>query len=210
MLKASSEKVFKLRYQRQIVSSKDAKDETSPEEEAFLSDKNRKFRKQTVAPSGMHTEKSLSLSDLSAFERGHNPFNKPDQVGSKESEVAPRVDVSDETNLNTVEFKYYGYFQRIRQKLEHFWILGVRETIVSQFGSSFDTFTDSDRITLLRVTLDGNGNVTEIRLVRSSGSSHLDEAARVALTKPSPIPNPPKGLITDNRLTLDWGFIVSQ
>ncbi len=43
----------------------------------------------------------------------------------------------------------------------------------------------------VRFTLDRTGNVTDAQVVRSSGSSSLDEEALAVLQRASPLPAPP-------------------
>jgi protein TonB len=49
-------------------------------------------------------------------------------------------------------------------------------------------------ITRLVVTIDANGKISEVQLADSSGSTILDYAARLSITKMAKLPSPPPGL----------------
>ncbi len=71
-------------------------------------------------------------------------------------------------------------------------------------------YFQKDRTTILSITLNGQGAVTDIKVARSSGLDFLDRTAIDAFEKAQPFVNPPPGL-ADARgdIKFTFGFHVS-
>lgn len=219
---------------RQIVHSEDS-ESNKIEDNAFLSDKNRSFNRQTKArvvdsfqkasfPSGGtgQKKKPLGLSDLGAgvnsdplhtaakeysrSKSGDQQINNPKM--SSTSDYIEKIPEGDLTNLNTVEYKYFGFYHRIRQKLEQFWGRSLKEKN-QQLTEQGRRLPESDElISELRVILDQKGNIISIKLSNTCGIKELDDAAIESFHDAAPFLNPPQGLVVDGKITLDWGFVV--
>jgi TonB family protein len=117
------------------------------------------------------------------------------------------VDVGDATFLNTREWKYAGFFNRVKQHVAEAW--NPMDAARSRDPTGTRYF-NKDRTTILSVTLNGQGTVTDIRVARSSGLDFLDQTAVDAFEKAQPFLNPPPGLADargDIRFT--FGFHVT-
>ncbi len=116
------------------------------------------------------------------------------------------VDEGDGTFLNTREFKYATYFNRIKQAVSSTWApqqaLDLRDPNRTMYGFK-------DRVTLLTVTLDDAGGVKDLAVQRSSGVDFLDRTAIDAFKKAQPFSNPPPGLV-DGRgeIRFTFGFYL--
>lgn len=226
-------RIHYLKNNRQIVRSEDSPDST-PRNDSYLSDKTRSFDRQTRARNvdvfqspakgskGKSKTKDLSLSDLSPKE-DLNPLAKAAQEYSKAkagtksgnqnrsisstNDYIEEVPLGDLTELNTVEYKYYGFYHRIRQKLEQFWGRSIQETAenLMQEGRSI---ASEDHITSLVVVMNSEGQIVEVSIQGSSGVREFDEAAIQSFNEAGPFPNPPKDLIVDGRVRIEWGFVV--
>lgn len=226
---------FKLK--KQIVQSEDGgKNEVVPE--AYLSDKTRAFDRQSRARkndifnqgqsgggSPKQGTKNMKLSDLGASP-GEDPFKKAAEDYTKakngfgKAEVARRVSstndhlidipLGDVTNLNTVEYKYYGFYHRIRQKLEQFWGRSLEEKSRQLAKAGRQVASSEEHVTALQITLDDEGEILAIKVLGTSGIRELDDAAIESFNEAGPFPNPPKGLIVDGKVTLEWGFVVKS
>lgn len=203
---------------KQIVQSQDPTTDATPKKSRFLSDKNRNFEKQTVAKkiSSFHdggkdnSPKSLSLSDLSAFDKNHDPFKgqaKASRGVSSTTDYIPDIKPGDLTHLNTTEYKYYGFFHRIRQKLEQFWGRSIQEVAQTLMKEGREVASDH-LSTSLEVTLDHLGEIVRITVRGTSGIKELDDAAIDSFNAAGPFPNPPKGLIENGLVKVEWGFVV--
>ena len=223
------------RLKKQIVQSEDSKRKDIVEG-AYLSDKTRAFDRETRArkndifnegkPSGgspRQGSKKVKLSDLGANE-GEDPFKKaaedytknkngfgkgdPSRTVSSTNDYLKEVPLGDITNLNTVEYKYYGFYHRIRQKLEQFWGRSIQEKAGELVKEGRRVPASEELITSLQITLDHQGEIIAIKVVDSSGIQELDDAAIESFNEAGPFPNPPKGMVVDGKVTLEWGFVV--
>jgi TonB family protein len=117
------------------------------------------------------------------------------------------VDVGDATFLNTREWKFAGFFNRVKQNVAEVWNPMDAARVRDPTGS---IYFNRDRTTVLAVTLNPQGTITEIKVARSSGLDFLDQTAIDAFEKAQPFVNPPPGL-ADGRgdIRFTFGFHVS-
>lgn len=120
------------------------------------------------------------------------------------------VPLGDMTNLNTTEFKYYGFYHRIRQKLEQYWGSTIQSKAKNLYKTGRRLPGSENLITAITVTLDEKGNILEIKIDGTSGIRELDQAAIESFNKAGPFPNPPKGLLVGGRAIIQWGFVVKS
>ncbi len=118
------------------------------------------------------------------------------------------VPLGDMTNLNTVEYKYFGFYDRIRKKLELFWGDTLRKKAENLYRGGGRIPASDALITSLKVILDYKGNIIDVKVKGTSGIRALDEAAIESFNKAGPFPNPPKGMLKSGRATIEWGFVV--
>lgn len=221
----------------QIAQSEDS-EKKDVKDKAFLSDKNRSFDRQTrarvndifkegAAGGGKKKQgaKDLKLSDLGTM-AGQDPFkaaakeytekkngsnqNSPERKVSSTNDYLEDIPPGDLTNLNTVEYKYYGYYHRIRQKLEQYWGRSLYEKAEQMAEEGRRVPASSELITALQITMDSKGNIIGINILGSSGIKELDDAAVESFNEAGPFPNPPKDLIVDGKVTIEWGFVVQS
>lgn len=219
---------------RQIVESEDPKDDTTPKDRARLSDKNRAFDRETRARIVKKFEKSargnkgtkdLSLAALGGDISRKNPLEKAakEYAAAKSGNVKESggrsvsstndylkdIPLGDTTHLNTVEYKFYGYYYRIKQKLEGFWGRSVQEKAEILAGQG-RMIASAEHVTALRIVMDAGGEIVDVVILGSSGVKELDDAAIESFNDAGPFPNPPKDLIVDGRVTIEWGFVVNS
>lgn len=218
---------------RQIVQSEDPETKTIPKK-ARLSDKDRAFDRETKArvvkkfQQGQRGSpgKDLSLSALGGDIARENPFknaakeyasaqkgskkNSGGRVVSSTNDYLEDIPLGDLTHLNTVEYKFYGYYHRIRQKLEGFWGRSVQEKAETLAGEGRAIASDDAHITALRIVMNSAGEIVDVVILGSSGVKELDDAAIESFNAAGPFPNPPKDLIVDGRVTIEWGFVVNS
>jgi protein TonB len=118
------------------------------------------------------------------------------------------VPLGEQTHLNTTEFKYYGFYHRIKQKLEQHWGASLQEKMERIYKSGRQVASIDNRITSLVVKLDEKGNIVEVQISSTSGVRELDDAAIESFNKAGPFPNPPKGMMENGVARIEWGFVV--
>jgi TonB family protein len=128
---------------------------------------------------------------------------------SSNNDYIEDVQLGDVTKLNTVEFKYYGFYHRIRQKLEQFWGRSLREKTEKLFQSGRTLSGNDDHITSLQIYIDAEGEIIQVLIKGTSGIKELDDAAVESFNQAGPFPNPPKGMLNkDGVAVIKWGFVV--
>jgi protein TonB len=120
------------------------------------------------------------------------------------------IPLGDFTKLNTVEYKYYGFYFRIKQKLEQFWGLSIREKSEAIIRQGRRLPASKNYVTSLVIEMDSMGKIINVQVKSSSGLRELDQAAIESFNKAGPFPNPPKGLIKNGRAVIEWGFVVKS
>lgn len=114
----------------------------------------------------------------------------------------------DGTYLNTKEWKYASFFNRVKQSVGMHWDPGAP---LRQRDPTGNIYGGRDRYTVLNVTLTDRGNVKEIFVEKSSGLDFLDLEAIKSFERAQPFPNPPPGLITaDAKVQFSFGFFLEM
>lgn len=129
---------------------------------------------------------------------------------AQNNDFVEEVPLGDMTNLNTTEFKYYGFYHRIRQKLEQHWGSSIKDKAKNLYRSGRRMPASENLITSVTVTLDDHGQIVDMQIEGTSGVRELDQAAIESFNKAGPFPNPPKGLLVGGRATIQWGFVVKS
>ncbi len=114
-----------------------------------------------------------------------------------------------QTMLNTREFIYFSYYNRIKSQLQQYWEPKIKAKVMKMFQQGRQLASDQDRITRLRITLNDKGVLVGVAVLNDSGVQDLDEAAIEAFRAAAPFPNPPKGIVeADGTIKIDWSFIL--
>lgn len=118
---------------------------------------------------------------------------------------------SNKTMLNTKEFVYYSYYNRIRKKLEVAWNTKLRRTLDSYSYGGRQLASEKNYVTGVIVVLDRNGKVTGVQMLERSGAHDLDQAAVDAFNEAGPFPDPPTGLVDEQgEIKIRWDFILQS
>jgi TonB family protein len=116
------------------------------------------------------------------------------------------VEEGEGTYLNTREWKYASYFNRIKQAVATQW---HPDSTLQLRDPTGQRFAYKDRITVLAVTLDSAGSLKNVQVQRSSGVDFLDLTAVDAFRKAQPFANPPRGIANDRgEIGFMFGFYL--
>ncbi len=212
---------------KSIVRSEAEPVEAEPKPDSFLSDQNRVTRQETVARNEggggaisaiPRPKKMPKLSDLGMKMKEEAPREYTEerrwanpQFGEalKGGQYIQGVREGEVTALNTKEFVFYSYFERVRKQLDQAWQPLVRQNIQKILKSGRKLASNADHITRALVTLNQQGQILRIQVLEESGSQDLDQAAVDALNRAGPYPNPPKGLVDGKgEVQIRWDFIL--
>jgi len=140
---------------------------------------------------------------------GSESSNEPPTVGGDtEGGGAPNDDLrdvakGDGTFLNTREWKYAGFFNRVKQAVSAQWDPNGRMRAKNkQLGLG-------DRVTVLAIALRPDGSIADLFVAKSSGVDELDQEAMKAFEKAQPFANPPEALIQNGFIQFNFSFLVS-
>jgi TonB family protein len=112
----------------------------------------------------------------------------------------------DGTFLNTREWKYATYFNRIKQAVSSTW---NPQRALDQRDPDRTIFGDRDRFTLLSVTLDNTGALKDVVVKKASGMEFLDKSTVEAFKRAQPFANPPPGIVEPNgEIRFTFGFYL--
>ncbi|MGZ3692086.1 MAG: TonB family protein [Pseudobdellovibrio sp.] len=115
------------------------------------------------------------------------------------------------TRLNTREYKYFGYYQRIKNQLNQWWVPQVQLKFSKMMRQGRSIASDENKVTKLVIILNGAGNLVKVQVLAESGVRDLDDAAVEAFRQAAPFPNPPKGMIeSDGTVKIRWDCVVES
>lgn len=110
------------------------------------------------------------------------------------------------TYLNTKEWRYSSFFNRVKQSVGMHWNPG-RE--LRQRDPTGNIYGGRDRHTVLSVTLSDEGMVKDVYVEKSCGLDFLDLEAINSFERAQPFPNPPPGLVAaDSTVHFSFGFFL--
>lgn len=160
---------------------------------------------------------SLANLGIALPKPGMKPEEELQQASEEEGSLANQVKgeyvkgfkTGEKTLLNTREYVFYGYFQRIRERLDRAWEKSLKDQLTKYFYKGRQLASEMDYTTKLLVTLDHDGQIVKVQIMSQSGTRDLDDAAIKAFNDAGPFPNPPKGLV-DNQGTIQvrWDFVL--
>ncbi len=111
--------------------------------------------------------------------------------------------------LNTKEYVFFSYFERVRRQLDQTWQPMVRGQIEKIYKTGRQLASKTDFITRTLVTINTRGEIVRVQMLEESGTVDLDSAAVSALNKAGPYPNPPKGLLdASGNAQIRWDFVL--
>lgn len=117
------------------------------------------------------------------------------------------VAVGAQTLLNTREFVFYSFYDRLKTQISDTWNARLSQELDLLMASS-ETL-QIDRRTQVEVSLDSKGQLLGVRVLKSSGLNELDRAAVSAFHDASPFPNPPRALLGEQKdIKVKWDFVV--
>lgn len=144
--------------------------------------------------------RKLSLKDLSVGGDGGLAAASDDHLAD--------LKTGDRTILSTREYKYFSYYQRIKDLLRQHWKPTV-ERKLQRLWEKGKPMGEEEVTTRLLVLLSPDGKIQKISRMLSSGVVELDQAAMEAFERAGPFPNPPKGIVDeDGFVRIKWDFIL--
>lgn len=130
-------------------------------------------------------------------------------IGGARADTMPNVQLGTQTWLNSRQFKYASFWNRIRSLAGQAWepmvedAMRVNDPNGARLGGE-------PRMSVVVVTLGADGTVLHVAVSRTSGARFLDEVAVGAFESVGRFPNPPRPLVgPDGRITFQFAFILN-
>lgn len=174
---------------------------------------NKPESKSKLFNTGFDAYASLSKNDtvkkMAQKEHSFQNGSSPQQASSTNDHIES-AEPSLMTQLNTREYKYYGYHKRIRTQLDQWYESKLRDQMKKILSQGRTIAAEDNKRTQLLIILNPQGNLVGIQVMGASGVRELDDAAVEAFKKAAPFPNPPKGMIdADGTIKVRWDFVLS-
>jgi protein TonB len=178
--------------------------------------KNIKNKKKTVSLSNLgfktntkeYSEKEYKRP-ISAAKKGLANGKRGLKGLGQSNDFLEDIPLGDFTKLNTQEFEFYGFYHRIRQKLEQFWGRNIQDQADKIFKSGRSLASDTNHITALEIELNHNGEIVKVDIKSASGIRELDSAAIETFNQAGPFPNPPAKMLKGGKAKIKWSFVVN-
>jgi TonB family protein len=126
-------------------------------------------------------------------------------LGGPAPDHLANVEEGDGTYLNTREWKYATYMNRIKQAVASNW---NPQRVLEDRDPDRNMYAFKDRYTLLAVTLDEAGGVKNLSVAKTSGVDFIDQTAVEAFKKAQPFVNPPRGIVENGEIRFSFGFYL--
>lgn len=192
--------------QKDGVDKKIVQQKTTPKEKKV---KDISLKDLSVNPNLKELEKEVQQDQILQAAKGLKNGSKEQTGLSQSNDYLQDVELGDFTQLNTQEFKFYGFYHRIRQKLEQFWGVNIKEQADKIMKSGRSIASGENHITSLVIVLNDKGEITNVNIKSTSGIKELDDAAIDSFNQAGPFPNPPKEMLKNGQAVIEWGFVVN-
>jgi protein TonB len=125
------------------------------------------------------------------------------------SQYIPGVKQGSFSALNTDQFTYYTFFERVNEQLRYRWVSLVRSYLNGLSEAELSRLTKTDKYFQVEVVLDADGKYMKGFIHHSSGDQPIDMTAIDAFQAAAPFPHPPKGLVEDDGyIHLHYNFLL--
>ncbi len=165
---------------------------------------------QATVPSSIPlSQLGIAMVPRPSREARRHPGLPNSEAANQAEDWESGVQESDHTALNSREFVFFGYFQRIRQRLEVAWVPMIKARVENFYRSGRHFSAGYDHQTKVIVILNDQGAITRVRILESSGILDLDDSAVEAFNQAGPFPNPPKALLGSSKeIEVPWDFVL--
>lgn len=157
-----------------------------------------------------------AYSSLSKKATANQEFQKP-QSGSKSEDISTtndnlaKIENDLMTRLNTKEYRYFGYYSRIKTQLNQWWVPKVQQKYTKMIRQGRTIASEENKVTKLVIVLNETGYLVKVQVMAESGIKDLDDAAIEAFRSAAPFPNPPKGMVDkDGLVKIRWDCVVES
>lgn len=145
--------------------------------------------------------------DIQATERLNRALSSG--ISTLSESLPSNIKFGDFTSLNTDQYLYFSFFNRIAPRIRFNWQNGVEAVVEDLTLRNFQLGSRRTFSTEVEVRLDSKGYLEGVSVFRSSGIPGLDAAVVRAFELATPFINPPAEMVkADGLIRLYYGFNV--
>lgn len=167
------------------------------------------------ALSGSESE-SATGAKATSQEKGETEVRRPGMARNlvlsspSLANVLPGIRGGEITALNTDQFTYYSFYERLNEQVYQRWVRNLRKFQSQLSPSDYVQLSARDRTTQVEFVLNPQGEIIQTIVQRSAGFRELDEAAVLAFLDAAPFENPPRGMIEpDGNIRLQYSLTLT-
>lgn len=149
------------------------------------------------------TDEAQPSTERAGTESGTQASGSESSEGGGAPNDALDAPEGDGTFLNTREWKYAAFFNRVKQAVSAKWDPNAR------LRSRTESLGFATRVTVMTVTLRPDGSLADLFVSQSSGVDALDAEAMKAFEQAAPFANPPPALVEQGFIRFSFGFHVT-
>ncbi len=158
-------------------------------------------------PSADNNDSNDSAEPLNPQNILPNMNNTPVQPGEAASNDYLDVPEGEKDLVNRKRFRYWAFFDRMKAAVRQHW---RPNEVYRRHDPRRQIYGVEDRLTILKVVLNGDGSLRSLFVEKPSGVAFLDEEAMRAFRAASPFPNPPEAIKDANgAISLRFGFFLN-
>ena len=118
------------------------------------------------------------------------------------------VEEGNETLLSTKEYRFAGFFSRVKRRVGPHWQQKLNREI-SRRDPRRKIYLNKQRVTVLEVVLNSSGDFIRADVLETSGVKFIDRVAITSFQDQAPFHNPPRMLVGPNgQIAMKFGFII--
>ncbi len=130
---------------------------------------------------------------------------KLDAIKSSLENFVPDVRTGNQTALKTRAHPFAVYIARMHRRIHELWGFGFLEALDDRGAT--DPLNNPDLWTNLEVSVNPDGTLHKVTIVKTSGKTEFDVAAVDTVMSSAPFEAPPETIrSSDDRIYLRWGF----
>jgi TonB family protein len=148
--------------------------------------------------------KTITSSQIA---KGLNRGSKALRGSAKSSQSLDDIPLGDFNQLNTSKYKNYSYNMRVRDRIEQLWFRAINSA-VGNISTKGRYLASEVHRTTLKIVLNAKGKILDVNVMGASGVREFDESAIKSFNQAVAFPNPPKDMIKNGQVTLNWSFNV--
>lgn len=169
----------------------------------------REARRSEPAPKVRQSDNGLLAKkpELPPLEKLMPTWKSGGDNGAQSNDYLKNVQVDNDTKLNTAQWEHAAFFNRMKDAIARRW---NPNRAIRRYDPTGVLVKNQDRLTGLLATIDRDGKLIDIKVVKQSGVYYLDDEALNAFKEAAPFSNPPKALFASaDTFNIHYGFNIT-